>query len=56
MDLTLNWGMGLGGLGDLNFMLVGTWLENFAQQTDADSPSFDFASSIGVLTGQSLPE
>lgn len=56
VDVTLNWGMGLGGLGDLNVVLVGTWLEKFDQQTDAESPSFDFAGSIGTLTGQSLPD
>lgn len=56
IDVALNWGMGLGGFGNLDFTLVGTWLEKYDQQTDQASPSFDFAGSIGVLTGQSLPE
>jgi iron complex outermembrane recepter protein len=56
IDVALNWGTGLGGFGNLDFTLVGTWLATFEQQTDATSPSFDFAGSIGVLTGQSLPE
>ncbi len=56
IDVALSWGTGLGGFGNLDFTLVGTWLDKFEQQTDKDSPAFDYAGSIGVLTGQSLPE
>jgi len=56
IDLTLNYGIGLGSLGDLGFRITGTWVEKFDQQTTKDDPVFDFAGSIGATTASASPE
>lgn len=56
IDLTLNYGIGLGSFGDLGFRFQGTWVEKFDQQTSAQDPVFDFAGSIGATTGSASPE
>jgi iron complex outermembrane receptor protein len=56
IDLTLNYGIGLGSFGDLGFRLQGTWVEKFDQQTSADDPTYDFSGSIGATTASAAPE
>jgi outer membrane receptor protein involved in Fe transport len=56
IDLTLNYGLGLGSFGDLGFRLQGTWVEKFDQQTSQDDPTFDFAGTIGATTASAAPD
>lgn len=56
IDLTVNYGIGLGSWGDLGLRLQGTWVGKFDQQTSADDPVYDFAGSIGATTGSAAPE
>lgn len=56
IDLTLNYGIGLGSAGDLGFRLTGTLVEKFDQQTSDADPVLDFAGTIGATTASSFPE
>ncbi|HEY0683974.1 MAG TPA: TonB-dependent receptor [Steroidobacter sp.] len=58
IDLTLDWGFGLGSVGDLNFRLIATWLEKFEEQTAVtpNDPVYDYGGTIGSTTGTSNPE
>ncbi|HET9444772.1 MAG TPA: TonB-dependent receptor, partial [Steroidobacteraceae bacterium] len=56
VDLTVNYGIGLGSFGDLGFRLQGTWVEKFDQQTSPDDPTFDFVGTIGATTASASPE
>ncbi len=55
IDMTLNWGFGVGP-GELDFAVLVSWLEKFdIQVTDID-PTNDFAGTISQTTGGSAPE
>jgi len=56
VDLGINWGIGMGGAGDLGFQLVATWLEKFEEQTSTADPVDDFAGAVGQVTGETNPE
>ena len=55
IDLTTDWGFDIGE-GNMNFRLVGTWLEKFEQQTSVADPVNDFMGSIGSTTGTATPK
>ncbi len=54
IDLTTNWGFSVGS-GNLDFRLVGTWVEKFETQTTNVDPVNDFVGSIGQTTGSATP-
>jgi iron complex outermembrane receptor protein len=58
IDLTIDWGFGLGGLGDMNLRLITTWLEKFEEQTAVtpNDSNYDYLGTIGSTTGTSNPE
>lgn len=56
LDLTVNYGLPLGGAGDLAFQWITTWTEKFESQTTAVDPVYDFAGTISSTTGGSAPE
>jgi outer membrane receptor protein involved in Fe transport len=56
VDLGINWGIGMGGAGDLGFQLVATWLEKFEEQSSTADPVFDYAGAVGNVTGETNPE
>ncbi|MEI2421450.1 hypothetical protein V6O07_14345, partial [Arthrospira platensis SPKY2] len=55
IDLTMNWGLGVGP-GDLDFALLMTWVERFDSQTTSVDPTNDFVGTIGSGTGSATPE
>ena len=55
IDATVNWGMDVGP-GELDFMMLASWLEKFDQQTTSVDPFNDFAGTIGNTTGSAAPE
>jgi outer membrane receptor protein involved in Fe transport len=56
VDLAVDWGLSLGGAGDLGFNLIGTWTEKYETQTTINDPVNDFAGTISQVTGGSTPE
>lgn len=57
IDFTVNWGFPVGDrFGDLGFALVTTWVEKYETQTTNVDPVYDFAGTIGSVTGSSTPE
>ena len=55
IDLTTDWGFDIGE-GNMNFRLVGTWLEKFEQQTSVADPVNDYMGTIGSTTGTATPK
>jgi outer membrane receptor protein involved in Fe transport len=55
IDFTTDWGFDVGA-GNMNFRLVGTWLEKFDQQTSVADPVKDFMGTIGQTTGTATPK
>jgi outer membrane receptor protein involved in Fe transport len=55
IDLTANWGFPVGP-GNLDFRVVGTWVEKFESQTTSDDPVNNFLGSIGATTGSATPK
>jgi iron complex outermembrane recepter protein len=57
VDFTADWAFGAGP-GDLAFQLVGTWLGTNESRTliTPNDPTYDFAGTIGSVTGSSAPE
>jgi len=58
IDLTVDWGFGMGNLGNLNFKLITTWLEKFEEQTAVtpNDPAYNYGGAIGATTGTSNPD
>jgi outer membrane receptor protein involved in Fe transport len=58
IDLSVDWGFGMGEVGDLNFRLITTYLEKFEEQTaiTPNDPAYEYAGTIGSTTGTSNPE
>jgi outer membrane receptor protein involved in Fe transport len=56
IDFTVDWGLSMGGAGDLNLSMFGTWTEKWESQTSVADPINDFAGTISQVTGGSTPE
>lgn len=62
VDITARWGVDLADVGldvgSLNWSAVATWIDKYETQTlvGANDPVYDFAGTIGSLTGSSTPE
>lgn len=56
IDFTVDWGLSLGGAGDLGFTMIGGWVEKFESQDTITTPVYEFVGTVSQVTAGSTPE
>jgi outer membrane receptor protein involved in Fe transport len=56
IDFTIDWGLSLGGAGDLGFTMIGGWVEKFEQQDNSTTPVYEYTGTVSQVTAGSTPE